>query len=497
MREKIIFAIDASPNLEYLRRYFNSIWYLITIGCLVVFGYTTGQDLFAMIVGAVLVCASLVICADLRPTMAMTLIAVFYMSVGHSPIRLWMAWYWYPSLSRYFLEGAPLVILITILVTIAVFFVFHCWLRGVWKRIFTTRTRLVFWALPLVAALLANGIFAEGYTIKNLLYGIVTALTWVGIYLIYYHGIRHDARATRYIMQCLVMAAIVLMVEFLWIEVTPTHPMVLHDQRWQDRPFYGWGINNNLAGLIAILIPAFYYRAARCRHGWIWWCMGPVALVCILMTKSRSSLLLGGFVMVASWVVVCFVGRHKKLYRIFLIAAASAGVLAAIAVAIIKPSLFVKIYETVFRGFDDVGRFDLWRNGAESFLVYPVFGVGFFNITFNSWTSIGLPGFSHNTLVQMLASGGAVGLLTYLVYRVRTVTLFVRKPSSLRIFLGLMMISLLGISLLDNHMFNIYPAFYYSLILALAEHDLEDTLAMPKKAQETTENATETEHTAE
>ena len=72
----------------------------------------------------------------------------------------------------------------------------------------------------------------------------------------------------------------------------------------------------------------------------------------------------------------------------------------------------------------------------------------------------------------MLASSGAVGLLLYLLHRLDTIRLAVAKRASpLCVFLLLCALGLVLVSLTDEHIFHIYPAFWYTLALYLAEGD--------------------------
>ena len=127
-------------------------------------------------------------------------------------------------------------------------------------------------------------------------------------------------------------------------------------------------------------------------------------------------------------------------------------------------------------GWSDSGRFKLWSNTLAIFAEYPIFGGGFFSIPFTSYVHPEgayrfMPGFAHNTIVELLGAGGLFLLLTYLVYRGATIWRLVRRITWQRIFLGLVILSLLGTSLLDNHLFNIYPAFFYAAALVLGEQD--------------------------
>ena len=75
--------------------------------------------------------------------------------------------------------------------------------------------------------------------------------------------------------------------------------------------------------------------------------------------------------------------------------------------------------------------------------------------------------------MQLLASCGIFGLITYGIHRVQTVFMFLRKLTREKIFIGLSVLALLGMSLLDNHFFNLGPTLFYSLALAFAEKSPE------------------------
>ena len=86
-------------------------------------------------------------------------------------------------------------------------------------------------------------------------------------------------------------------------------------------------------------------------------------------------------------------------------------------------------------------------------------------------------------MIEIAAVMGAFGLTAYLAFRAKTIYLCVRGLNQERLFLGLMLAVLLGTSLLDNHMFNIYPLFYHAVIIALIELDFNKTVASVKNMQ--------------
>ena len=69
----------------------------------------------------------------------------------------------------------------------------------------------------------------------------------------------------------------------------------------------------------------------------------------------------------------------------------------------------------------------------------------------------------------MMASCGTVGLVAYLWHRVETIRLVIKKRSKYALFIGLSIAALVLCSLLDNHLFNLYPTFMYTVLLVSLE----------------------------
>lgn len=143
--------------------------------------------------------------------------------------------------------------------------------------------------------------------------------------------------------------------------------------------------------------------------------------------------------------------------------------------------------DTIFKYFKDLisqivvdgdlygnGRIRLWKGGIEYFKSAPFLGVGFYSNLYEDFQD-GFAGFSgmsfiphmcHNTIIQLMSSCGIMGLLTYAVHRVQTVISFFKNINYNRIFIALTIVTLVGISLVDNHLFNIFPTIIYSCLIA-------------------------------
>jgi O-antigen ligase len=126
-------------------------------------------------------------------------------------------------------------------------------------------------------------------------------------------------------------------------------------------------------------------------------------------------------------------------------------------------------------GFADNGRFAIWRTGVEKFLSAPLFGSGFYDsYVEEEWSFVLYPYLYHNTLIQMLASCGIVGVLAYVWHRMTTVRLVLQKPNAGKSFLGLCIAALLLFSLLDTILFNTYPMIFYALMLLFMEKSVRE-----------------------
>ena len=121
-------------------------------------------------------------------------------------------------------------------------------------------------------------------------------------------------------------------------------------------------------------------------------------------------------------------------------------------------------------------RVNLYKNGFEAFKNAPIFGQTFYPVSYEVYEFSEIDAFSsffpprwHNTVVQILASCGIVGMLAYLFHRISTVVLFIKKRSRATTFIGISILALLLMSLVDCHFFNVGPVLFYSTVLAVME----------------------------
>ncbi len=193
------------------------------------------------------------------------------------------------------------------------------------------------------------------------------------------------------------------------------------------------------------------------------------------MTTSRGSVLTGIFLFLLSFLTV-IVKLHKlKVVKWLVLLLAAATCLGIIAFIILwdQSAVIQKTVQKVLKVglFNDSNRFESWRAGIAQFQKAPVFGKGFYECSayiFHGGVEGYLPARWHNTVIQLLAACGAVGLVSYVIHRCQTIWLFLRIKTIDGWFIALSIFAILLGSMTDNHFFNVGPGIVYGIFLAFA-----------------------------
>lgn len=441
-----------------VRAFLYSRGFVWLVAALCAVSYVSGGELVVWSLYAALAFAVLVLCPDLTPIIPLTLTAVFCLSVRHAPMR--------PTYSDYLFSGHHLVMIIVMSLVVIVGWICHIWIWGFRLPDYRGTPHLLWVSLPLALCLLLNGVGRDGWAWKNLLFGAITAFCWCGLYLIYTVQLPRGEGTREYVFDCCFAIAWLLLFELAFVILRCG---VIVDGAVQvSRLGMGWGIHNGIGIMLALLIPLVLRQATVRRCAPLYYLTAVLLLLGVVLTTSRGSLLVGVPAFVAGSLILCFRGENRRTMRLCF---ALTVIVAALALTIFHEQIFAFLPRFRTEGLNDNGRFELWREGWELFLGAPIFGAGFAAISFKSWAGGLFPGYLHNTVFELLGAGGITTLAAYIAYRVRSITLFVERPSLDRTFMGIAIAVLLGGSLVDNHVFNIYPMFFYALLLVLAEGD--------------------------
>ncbi len=455
---------------EALRAYYESKRYILFVAFLVLFGHTTinmggrallggYQGLIALTLLVATVVLGAFVCNDAR-YLIMPLISVFYMiTVEHTPNV--------PSFSPFLFEPFHLGWIITLSVLFVASVVYFVISNRSFAKPIPFKSPLFISLLIFCGALLLNGVFSPYVSLSNLVFGASFLATMPLLYLLFTCYVKMSEQSFDYFMTCLMTLGLLLCAQLLLAYAMGTVRFE-NGSVVKESVVLGWGIWTAIGGVMVFLLPATLYFAHSHTHGWLYYGLGLLELLCIFLTQSRGALLFGGFVFGVSVIVLCFSGKNRKLNRILTLSIVGVGLLGGI-VLWSKLSSLLQNYLTY--GFGDNGRFEKWRLGWQSFLSAPIFGVGFYSdFAYQDFDKGIYPYFYHNTLIQFLASTGTVGTLAYLYHRLRTVLLVVKRPNAKKTFLGICLLGLLSFSLLDVIFFNTYPMLIYTPILVFMEH---------------------------
>ncbi len=477
-RNKLVdfyFRLKNSQTIEKINNFICSFWGLFTMAAIAFFAYALAIE----IVFYSLVCLyTIYVCLfskDFLPLVPLFVFCYIVPSSNNNPGR---------NEGSIFYNGIGIAILVIgIVCAVAIFTRIGFDKNMSFKRLFTQKLYLTISMLILGASYLVSGIFSDIYSaiwLNNLLFAFIQFLSFFLLYFIFAATIDWKSVNKNFLPYLAMLMGCVVALEVLYLYIFKAH--IEYGSFSKDFIITGWGISNNIAAMIALAIPFVFYLAYTKKHSSIYLSLATFLLVIIAMTMSRASFIAAGIIYAICFFICFFKAQNKKEFRIATIVIVSILVI-VIAIFFEKAwNLVIRtlsVFETDENGktiFADANRFKTYKLGLEMFANYPIFGNSFYArgewpwqySTIETLTEI-LPARWHCTVIQLLASTGIVGLLAYLYHRIKTILLLVKKPTIAKTFIGLSIVSLIGMSLLDCHMFNIGPVLFYSIILIFAE----------------------------
>lgn len=456
------------PGVERLRAFFMSDVYPIVVCALAAVGSISGLEFYFCMLHVVMIFIALSISHSVRPMLPSLLTAVMQLSVKHSPF--------YPNYSDYYYTEWRLPVFITMCVACfaaIVIFVIH---NKIWQRISFKKTPCLIPILVFSAALLMNGAFSGKWVIEDLIFGGVNVAVYLVLFLLVYHGFskEEDSRSiARYFSYLSMLVALVIIAELGALFLT-NDAIFSGGTIVKVEVALGWGIWNLVGVSLSSLIPLIFYGVHFNKYPWLYFAVATLAYLFSVLTMSRNALIFSTLAYGACVIISCFKGKNKRAFRIItLIGLASIAVLGIVFFGKIR-SVLGDYFE---RGMSDNGRFALWRAAFDNFLDNFVFGGGFygFEVPDSILSPFGpLAKQAHNTVLQLLSATGIVGFLAYTYYRYATVKPVFVRPNLSKTFMALSVAVILGGSLLDNFVFNIYPLFSYTVALAVIHKEAEE-----------------------
>ena len=441
-----------------LRSFFDGRAYPVLAALLITAGHIFALELYTCVLICALSALGFFVMSSPRHFILPFCAFIYQISVRYSPGM--------PSYSDFNFSGARgVAVALSLLLLLSSLVAF-----SVRARLFSgkclRRVPLLAPSLLMAVTLLLNGALSDGWSVEGLVYGAAVALSWFFVFYFFYFGFAGEDTeelVSYFVLVSALMAAILIAQTahlYLFCGVVGADGAVD-----KEAILYGWGIWTTAGVELAVLIPTILLGAMRGWRPYLFLALAALSLLAIALNLSRGALLVGIFAFAAGMVAGALFGEGRRAFRRM---GALGGATAAVAIALLWERIRELLRDYFERGLSDNGRFALWRYGWESFIDAPLLGKGFFGLRTDTFQAIELiPQMLHNTPVQIAASMGALGLLAYFYYRVKSLRAVLCRPTKEKLMLGLSMLALLASSLFDNFIFYIQPMFYYSVTFAL------------------------------
>lgn len=444
------------PDLKQkVINFLNGYWYPIFIAFFVLIGHIYSYETYSILFIVVTVCAGFILCKDLKFFISPLLCFYFIFSKKSLTNE---TFYSTSSLIFYVL------IILAILISMGIHFIIY---RKELKIKNFSSSSLFKGFIFLAILFMLNGISnIQNYNTSNFVFGLLIVISFVLPFFLFSINLEIDKNTRNYLLYVLLLTSLVIMIELLnlYLNGNIIHDGIIHKPSID----LGWGVSNNIGAILTMLMPVYFYCAGHTRHTITLYWMGVVTYVFVLLSLSRTSILFATPIFICCILFLC-IYKHKRrrqamLYTFILIA----GI---ITTYILLKETIDKAFDEIIRvGLDDSGRFEYYKDGMEKFFNHPLFGAGFGNSHgTNDRFVISAPEYFHNTIVQILASCGVIGFSAYVYHRWQTVKLFWNTRNPYSFFTAMSILALLLTSLLDIHLFNIFPTIIYSTMLCIFE----------------------------
>ena len=433
----------------------NSIWYVLCLTVLVLASHLSGFELPFVWLIILATAFSFIMQEDMKPFVPTVLLVYFCIPRDHGSTSWENVGIW--QTTPYIINLA--IISVVFVAALVFHFVYYKQYRNFAKRTFLTAGLAAF-----ATSYLTNGFFAPDYTINNLGYGLTFALLYYVFYLLIFHAVKwKSGESMKYLAQCMVFMGLLISAElaFLYILTPELHGVVPS----KGYILLGWGNSNSIAFTTLLAIPFAFWLAWKEKYSLLYFLAATVMFTAIFFTYARGSLIVAGPMYIVGTIFLCI--KAKKRLGIWIVTGCL--IVAVVVVAIcFRGWLMDKLHIYIENGIKDRGRFRLWKLALEGFLAAPIFGSGLY-YRYGIETSLFF--WAHNTVLQILSTAGLVGIGVYLFHRVQTVIMFVKKPTSARLFAGFAVLGILISGMFDMTMICQNIILYYGIILAFSEKD--------------------------
>lgn len=465
--DNFILRLQKHPVCQRINAFLLSPYYFLAVGALTVAASVFSAEL---VVYTCFILCGLYLCIcgkDLLPLMPLVVCCYIAPSVGNNPGR--------NENSIFFPAHGGIYLLCLAAVFVLCLILRLCLDPEVGRKAFLCckrkllRGMLILGGGYLLAGAFSGRYFHNGY--GNLLFGFIQFISVFLMYFLFTGGVKWRETPKTYLSWTGLCVGFVLLAQLLHIYIA--HDVIVDGEIQRGRIFSGWGTYNNIGALLTMTIPFAFHLACIRKKGWVYHLCALAFLVGVVLTCSRGSILVAVVIYALSYSVVVYKDLHTKSSRLV-------HLITILAISILLFLFHEELYRLfrvlIAQGLDPSNRDEIYIEGLKQFWKHPIFGGSFYPLDYAPYDFSDVAAFSaffpprwHNTIVQLLASCGIVGLAAYGYHRYQTLRLFIKKPTLGKTLIATSVLALLTTSMLDCHLFNVGPTLLYSMALAFAE----------------------------
>lgn len=335
-----------------------------------------------------------------------------------------------------------------ILISMILYFVLHRpKLRG---------GKFTFGLLSASLALLLGGIGFD-YRAENILSVVGFCLLIVFVYVFFYSTAGEKLKDT--VLNSFIAVAVILLLQIMVYYLRQDDVL---QSLIRKSITAGWGISNNIAFVLSMLLPVIFYKALSSKIFIPFLVLACLDFLGIIFTMSRGNIIIGGVFLIFGLIYSLIRTNNKKGYMLAL------GISLAIVVAleiILRDYLKVVLDWLMQVKLDPRGREDLVVEAWEAFKFNPSFGIGFYHMHAD------IPHWFHNSILQILASTGIVGTILFIPFFYQRYAVAVKR-FNLCNFMMISSIVLSGLyALIDCNFFLTYNLIFIMLEYIIIERE--------------------------
>jgi len=470
MLTKLFTQLNDNRIISELNKILMSKWMILVITLLTLISNVFGLELVVLWSFTFIVVITCLFGDNLLSLLTISCCGYFTFSKSNNPLSL--------EQTSIFLNPSTMIHIyaITVVVVIVaggrlIFDIITKKKQGIYQGSNKPKLTLGFIILGIVYIL--GGLFSSHYGFRTAFFGFIQIATLGFSYFYFYYTVDFKKVEKDYFGWLFLSIGILLSLETL---------VMLHQADFftttgnfsRDQIFTGWGVNNNVSGMLVMMIPIPVYFALEKKNSIVYLLIANILYIATILTQSRNGIFMGGIILLCS--LIYYLIKQDRTNRIKAIVFEIGCFLILTLYCIIDFEHIKRLFSSIIAvGFDDRGRFEIYKIGIKQFFELPIFGRGFYETGLWQWginvDTDFLPPRYHNTFIQLLASCGAAGLVGYIFHRIQTLKIIFNKLNNERFILGMSIIGLLIISILDCHFFNMGPGFIYGALLLFVEID--------------------------